>query len=233
MLEQLDPIDYKFDGQDFQQPRWQLNLQVPDIRLWTVFYIDSPVALDRFWFHLGKSPKFLAVDTERDIIFNAATYSAPVARVRVITLCSKDVCFVISAAQSADSKDDQNRYVLHPRLTRLFEGESTIKIGFGLEEDWRYIVGSFCAQELRLPPGEHERYRTIEPKGFVDLRSISLALGDKRGLQEKTLSRFGLEMDKSLQKSKDWKKVPLPEEFIEYAAIDGIATYLQAEILAL
>lgn len=219
-MEQLEPVEYKCEGQVFHQPKWKLRLL--DDKEWTVFYFDNPIALSRFWIELGQAPKFLAIDTERDIIFNPS-YSAPCARVRVISLCSHNVCFVISTAMSTDLKDDQNRYILHQNLVKLFEGEKTIKIGFGLEEDWNYIVKSFSAQN------KDGSIRDIEPKGSLDLRSLCLALGEKRGLDKLVEEKLEIQLDKSLQKSKDWKQVPLPEEFIHYAAMDAIATHLLAE----
>lgn len=230
-MEQIESLEFRFQDGVFKQPRWKIEKLD---RTWTVFYIDNPFCLDKVWSHLGKPPKFLAIDSERDVIFDHEAYTAPVARVRVITLCSRNTCFVISATHlgmpenqsksGVSPKDDQNRYILHPKLTKLFEGETTIKIGFGLEQDWQYIVGSFCAENRK-----DGSFKTLQPKGSVDLRAVSLAFGDKRGLQEQTSARFGFELDKSLQRSKHWKKVPLPEEFIEYAALDGIATMLLAE----
>ncbi len=231
-MEPIEALEFRFQDNIFQQPRWKIEKLD---RTWTVYYVDNPICLDKVWSQLGKPPKFLAIDSERDVIFDHAAYTAPIARVRVITLCSRNTCFVISAThlgmpetkgqQSAVStKDDQNRYVLHPKLTKLFEGETTIKVGFGLEQDWQYIVGSFCGVNRK-----DDSFKTLQPKGSVDLRAISLALGDKRGLQDQTLARFGITLDKSLQRSKHWKNVPLPEEFIEYAVLDGIATLLLAE----
>jgi ribonuclease D len=215
-MEALEPIEYKHLGETHKLPRWTSKVGE---REFTIYYIDNDIALDRFWKEIAQS-KFVAMDTERDIIFNPL-YSAPVARVRVITLCTAKTCFVISVSFGA--KDDQNRYLLHSRLVKLFEGEAVIKVGFGLEEDWHYVVGSFAAVN------KDGTVRTLKPKGCIDLRCMALAHGDRRGLGEIAEDRIGWILDKSAQQSRDWKVVPLSEHLLDYAAHDGIATRLLAE----
>jgi len=202
--------------------------------MYTVYYLNKPVQLLRYWKKLAQTldaEKVVAVDSERDIV-TSPNYPYPLARIRVLSICSASVCLVIGfsgmtagfGVSTKHPSDSQKRYVLFDKLSELLQKRSITKVGISLEEEELYLKGTFVQQDGS----------PVEMKGLYDLQvrnSIKTKNYDKFvSLQQLCLEYFSVNLSKD-EKVTKWGVDELTDQQIVYSALDSIFCYLLKDLM--
>jgi len=209
-----------------------LNLSVEGA-MYEVYYLNKPVQLIRYWKKLVQSletEKVVAVDSERDIV-TSPNYPYPLARIRVLSICSASVCLVIGFSGLSEGfgvstkhpSDTQKRYVLFDKLAELLQKSSITKVGISLEEEELYLKGTFVQQDGS----------PVEMKCLYDLQvrhSIKTKNYDKVSLQQLCLDYFSVNLSKD-EKVTKWGVNELTDQQIVYSALDSIYCYLLKDLM--
>ena len=240
LIPTLIPVEYIFKSEKYIVNKFEIDLKniikFPNNKLYTIYYFNKPFEIERFWHHLTNSldktkDKIIIIDTERDII-NSKKYPYPLARIRVMSICTNNICFVISfsgteqgfGVTSKYPKDKQSRYILPKKISELLNSGNIVKVGISLDEELLHLNGTFVNED-----GSNIELRT----GF-DLQTLErVKSGDyqnKPSLQtlcQKYLKTY-ISNDERVTK---WNVNELSKDQIIYSALDSIFSYLLKDLI--
>lgn len=135
----------------------------------------------------------LGVDTETRPSFRKGVSH----KVALLQVSTADTCFLFRL----------NRFGLTPELVRLFEDESTAKVGLSLHDDIRAL----------------RKRQALEPHNIIEIQDLVREIGIKdMSLQKIYANLFGEKISKSQQLS-NWEADVLSEGQQYYAATDAWA----------
>lgn len=204
-----------------------------------IYYCNQPHNLIRFWpkfiAELKKQKcKVVAFDTERDII-KSKRYPYDLARVRVLSICTGSVCFVISFSNKTPGYgvtakaelDPKSRYILPEQISDILEDHGIIKIGISTDEEELYLKGTFVKVK-KDQSDVNEAWPEIIIKNAYDLQNrekIISNLDHQPSLVDICSKYLGISVSKD-EKLTEWGVDILTNDQIIYSALDSIFVYI-------
>lgn len=158
--------DYTHDNQKITFNKYELDFNTlikqkevaPCINLeklkYNIYYLNQEHQIAQFWPLFEQSldnmeHPMVAITVFKDKISRGYRYQT--ARVRVIGLCTDDICFILSISGRAANcgitkkikKDFMSRYILPPQIEKILADDNIIKIGCNAEQESLNIKNTF------------------------------------------------------------------------------------------
>lgn len=228
-------ISYKIKDEPFYYKQNQHVIKKIELyigflkRSYSVYYMNRPEQFIRYWPIIFQSldnskTKVVAFDTERDIK-KSRNYPYKLSRVRIMSICTHDLCFVISFSGTDGygithkyPHDIGSRYILPKQISELLSSKVVIKTGISLEEEELHLDGTFVNED-GSPVKLFTQY-DLQTRNYIKNGEDRFA-----GLQTMCKQKFGITISKDEQ-IETWGENEITDQQIIYSALDSIYCYI-------